>query len=39
MPVRLKPHQSKVVKYMKDSEARGIILFHGLGSGKTITSL
>ena len=39
MPVHLKPHQSKVVKYMRDSDARGIILFHGLGSGKTITSI
>ena len=39
MPVRLKSHQSQVVKYMKESNARGIILFHGLGSGKTITSI
>ena len=34
-----KPHQTKIVKYMKNSNARGIILFHGLGSGKTITSI
>ena len=39
MKVTLKPHQTKVVKYMKQSDARGIILFHGLGSGKTITSI
>ena len=39
MSVKLKPHQTKVVKYMKESDARGIILFHGLGSGKTITSI
>lgn len=35
----LKPHQQKVVNYMKDTDARGIILYHGLGSGKTITSI
>lgn len=39
MTITLKPHQSKVVKYMKQSGQRGIILFHGLGSGKTITSI
>ena len=39
MPIQLKPHQTKIVKYMKESDARGIILFHGLGSGKTITSI
>ncbi len=39
MTVKLKPHQTKIVKYMKESDARGIILFHGLGSGKTITSI
>ena len=37
--IKLKPHQTKVVKYMKDTDSRGIILFHGLGSGKTITSI
>ena len=35
MPIQLKPHQTKIVKYMRNSNARGIILFHGLGSGKT----
>lgn len=39
MEIKLKPHQNKVVKYMKTSNARGIILYHGLGSGKTITSI
>ena len=39
MPISLKPHQIKVVNYMKSSNARGIILYHGLGSGKTITSI
>ena len=37
--IELKPHQIKAVKYMKESDSRGIILFHGLGSGKTITSI
>ena len=37
--IQLKPHQQKVVNYMKDTDCRGIILYHGLGSGKTITSI
>ena len=37
--IKLKPHQTQVVKYMKESNNRGIILYHGLGSGKTITSI
>ncbi len=39
MSISLKPHQLKIVNYMKSSNARGIILYHGLGSGKTITSI
>ena len=39
MTIILKPHQSRVLKYMKKSGQRGIILYHGLGSGKTITSI
>ena len=34
-----KPHQKKVIKYFLNNNIRGIILYHGLGSGKTITSL
>ena len=34
-----KPHQKKVIKYFQKNDVRGIILYHGLGSGKTITSL
>jgi SNF2 family DNA or RNA helicase len=39
MEIKLKPHQKKVVNYMKLTKSRGIILYHGLGSGKTITSI
>ena len=31
--MKLKDHQKEVVKYMKKSNVRGIVLFHGLGSG------
>ena len=37
--IKLKPHQQNVVNYMKETDSRGIILYHGLGSGKTITSI
>ena len=39
MSISLKPHQLRIVNYMKSSNTRGIILYHGLGSGKTITSI
>jgi superfamily II DNA or RNA helicase len=39
MPITLKAHQKKIVSHMKNTDSRGIILFHGLGSGKTITSI
>lgn len=39
MPIELKPHQQYVVDYFKKHNPRGILLFHGLGTGKTITSL
>jgi superfamily II DNA or RNA helicase len=39
MHIKFKPHQQKVLDYFKKNEPRGILLFHGLGSGKTITSL
>ena len=35
----LQLHQKKVIHFMMDTEQRGIILFHSLGSGKTITSI
>jgi superfamily II DNA or RNA helicase len=37
--IELKPHQQKVVEYMWKTDSRGIVLYHGLGSGKTITSI
>ena len=37
--MKLKDHQKKVVQYMKKTNTRGIVLFHGLGSGKTISSI
>jgi SNF2 family DNA or RNA helicase len=37
--MELKPHQKFVVEHMKKSNQHGIILFHTLGSGKTITSI
>jgi SNF2 family DNA or RNA helicase len=35
----LKPHQERVVRFMMDSNERGMVLFHTVGSGKTITAL
>jgi superfamily II DNA or RNA helicase len=35
--IKLKAHQTLPVEYMKDH--RGLILYHGTGSGKTITAL
>ena len=37
--MELKPHQQKVVNYMKTSNVRGILLYHKVGTGKTITSI
>ena len=37
--VRLRPHQQTVVNHMKTTQQRGVLLWHSLGSGKTITSL
>ena len=37
--IKLKTHQEKVVNYMKKTGQRGIILYHSLGSGKTITAI
>ena len=35
----LKPHQERVVQFMMNSNERGMILFHTVGSGKTITAI
>jgi SNF2 family DNA or RNA helicase len=37
--LELKPHQIKVTKFMRDTNQKGILLLHKVGSGKTITSL
>jgi hypothetical protein len=36
---KLKPHQQRVVDRMTDEDQPGIVAAHGLGSGKTLTSL
>lgn len=35
----LKDHQKKVCKFIQDHDARRMILFHSVGSGKTLTSI
>lgn len=37
--VTLRPHQRRVVAHMEATQQRGVLLWHSLGSGKTITSL
>lgn len=39
MLVEFKPHQKRVIQYCKEYDPPGMILYHGLGSGKTITAL
>lgn len=36
---KLKPHQQRVVDRMEDDDQPGLVAVHGLGSGKTLTSL
>jgi len=36
---RLKPHQQRVVDRMEDDDQPGLVAVHGLGSGKTLTSI
>lgn len=35
----LKPHQQRVVDRMEDPDQPGLVVAHGLGSGKTLTSI
>ena len=35
----LLPHQEYLTQYMNTNNSRGFVLFHGLGSGKTISSI
>lgn len=39
--MHIKPleHQRKVIKFLSNEKNRGLIIFHSVGSGKTITSL
>jgi superfamily II DNA or RNA helicase len=37
--IKLKPHQIKVCKYINKHKTKGIVLFHGVGSGKTLSSI
>jgi len=39
MKIIFKEHQNKVLNFFKESNTRGLLLYHGLGSGKTITSI
>ena len=39
MAIKFKKHQKYVIDYFKKYKPNGILLFHGLGSGKTITSI
>ena len=35
----LKPHQQRVIEFLMHSKKRGMIFFHTVGSGKTITAI
>lgn len=35
----LQMHQKRIIQFMLDTNIRGIVLFHSLGSGKTITAI
>lgn len=37
--IKLKEHQEFIVNFMKDTERKGILLHHNVGSGKTLTSI
>tara|TARA_R110002074_G_C12478797_1_gene660794 strand:- start:71 stop:1672 length:1602 start_codon:yes stop_codon:yes gene_type:complete len=39
MTIKYKQHQQKVLDFFSKNNPRGILLYHGLGSGKTITSI
>jgi len=41
LPSRVKPqeHQRKLCSFMKKSHNKGILIFHGLGTGKTLSSI
>ena len=37
--IKLKPHQVYVAKLLRKMKSKGLLVFHGLGSGKTMTGL
>ena len=37
--LNLKQHQETVIKFMRDTTKKGLVVFHSVGSGKTITSI
>lgn len=39
LTTKLKPHQQRVVERMEDEDQPGLVAVHGLGSGKTLTSI
>lgn len=39
LTTKLKPHQQRVVERMEDEDQPGLVAAHGLGSGKTLTSI
>lgn len=39
LTTQLKPHQQRVVDRMEDEDQPGLVAVHGLGSGKTLTSI
>jgi superfamily II DNA or RNA helicase len=39
LKTELQPHQQRVVDRMSDPDQRGLVVHHGLGSGKTLTSI
>jgi superfamily II DNA or RNA helicase len=36
--VTLRDHQARVVRFMRRSSRKGLIVYHGVGSGKTVTA-
>ena len=39
MKIKFKPHQKYVIDFFKNYDPPGVLLYHGLGSGKTITAI
>lgn len=39
LKTELQPHQQRVVDKMKDEDQRGLVVAHGLGSGKTLSAI